>query len=590
MGKQAKARRRREGWGCTNRRFQPITARDDDYNSEEDDWGEESAGKSSKKRPAGIQRSEKAAKKAKMRRKENKQLRLFMGTKAPKPVIGENQELVPVDWSKITLSEIEKDVWMRHNGKVSETVDDALKQQRKSIGLSVRGAAAPAPVENASDTKLPKPIRLFLADAGFATLTPVQRQVIPAVLSGKDVVATAPTGSGKTLSYMLPSVPHILRQDQLKVGQGPIVLVLLPTRELAAQVERVCVKMFKLFGLRCVALHGGVNKEEQVERLLSPTHIVAGTPGRIIDLVKGGQLTLARVTYFVLDEADRMLALGFVEQLDAIKGQIRPDRQVVLTSATCPEPVQQIILTWIKEPVVVRVKVSSAAAAEAINAAEGAETEVVGADTKVRKALSGVASQELVAASNIEQIIHVCAEHKKMKKLMKFIATVKEEDKSNGGRVQSSILIFCNKIKKVGVVAEFLKRQKLRAAALHGQLPQTQRESELEQFRAGRTQMLVATDVAGRGIDIANLKYVVNYDFPGNLEQYIHRIGRAGRTAGTAGHAYSFFTRNLATLAPGLLKYLERSKQKIDPYLKQLAADFVDGKLGNDEDEKGAKE
>lgn len=576
MGKQAKARRRREGWGCTNRRFQPITARDDNLDSEdEDNWEDDGKGKGTKRKPAGIQRTEKAAKMVKRRRKETHELQLFTGVKAKK-VANTNQTLVPIDWTTEYKMEIKKDFWILHNGKVPTEVDKELKQLRKSIGVSVRGGNAPAPVVDSSDLKLPKPIREFLADARMATLTSVQRQAIPALLGGADTVAVAPTGSGKTLAYVLPAVPHILAQDPLKVGQGPIALVLLPTRELAIQVETVCVKLQKLTGIRCVALHGGVDKSEQLERMLSPTHIVAATPGRLIDLVKTAGLQLRRVTYLVLDEADRLLALGFQEQLDAIRGQIRPDRQMVLTSATCPEPVQRLIETWVANPVVLRVKVRKSNATAASAASGTTATEAKDSDDKPAP---GGAAGELVAAANIEQVVHVCAEHKKFKKLMKLVDRVKKEDAASGKRDPTRILVFCNKISKVGEVSEFLKRQRIRAAPLHGQLPQSQRVTELAEFRAGRTQLLVATDVAGRGIDIANLNYVVNYDFPGNLEQYVHRIGRAGRSEGSEGHAYSFFTRNLAALAPGLVRFLARSTQTVDPFLKELAEEFTAGKL-----------
>jgi hypothetical protein len=194
-------------------------------------------------------------------------------------------------------------------GGPADAEDDATKQARKAIGVVVKGGAAPLPVSDIKDLRFPKSFRSIFEFAKIDTPTPVQQQCWPAVLYGANVLGLAETGSGKTLAYLIPAVPHILARGRPKPGPNPVVLVLVPTRELAAQVEMMCGPITKAQGLRCVAVYGGSSKADQKERMLSPTPIVAATPGRLLDMVACGDISLEQVTYLVLDEADRMLTL-----------------------------------------------------------------------------------------------------------------------------------------------------------------------------------------------------------------------------------------------------------------------------------------
>ena len=296
---------------------------------------------------------------------------------------------------------------------------------------------------------------------------------------------------------------------------------------------------------------------EQIERMLAPTPFVVATPGRLVDMVGSNDVSLASVTYLVLDEADRMLMLGFKDQIDAICSNIRPDRQMLLFSATFPGPLQEAVTEWVGPDqglVTVRARRDRIDAGDSAGGAEQT---------------SGDAESEHAVAAGITQMVHVCSTHKKPKKLIKLIEKLRADEKEKKIRNPGQMIVFCNKIKTVAFVVDTLRKQRVQVGMFHGQLMQTEREAVLERFRGGQITVLIATDIAGRGLDIKGLTYVVNYDFPTNLGQYVHRIGRAGRS-GAAGHSFSFFTRNLAPMAPALVKLLKQAKQKVDPNLASL--------------------
>lgn len=265
-----------------------------------------------------------------------------------------------------------------------------------------------------------------------------------------------------------------------------------------------------------------------------------------------------------------MLQLGFEEQLDAIAKGIRRDRQCLLFSATFPLRLRQAADRWLtnKDKVVIRV------GSVDIGVVDEGEEEATQGDTPAGKAGSESRTNELAStltvSKSIEQVVHVCAEHKKFRKLIRFMDKIREEERDRGVRQRALVIVFCNTIKTLKAVASFLGKHKHVCAPLHSGIPQAKRESALSQFKAGSLQLLVATDVAARGLHVKHLRYVINYDFPSNLEQYCHRIGRTGRD-GESGTALSFFTRNLAPLSRDLVLLLERSGQKVDPQLRSLA-------------------
>jgi len=391
---------------------------------------------------------------------------------------------------------------------------------------------------------------------GHRRVTPVQRRCWPAACSGGDLLAIAPPGSGKTLAFLLPAIEAALEDQKGNPNIGkkrpgaPAVLVVAPTRELTLQIANVCNKLKKAVPVRAVAVYGGASQEEQEEALKQTTSqalLVIGTPGRLLAVLESGALALDRAKMLILDEADRMLALGFEEQLSDIRKSLpdngQGERQTLLFSATFPKAVRAISKTWLrKEYATVNIE----------------------ADTKVT--LPNGEIQEMAHMSNVEQAVHVCAEHKKSRKLMKYITKLRAAD----SRARSRVLVFANRIKTVQFIADLCKRHGEKVSTLHGTMKQDKRDLAMKDFKAGKTPVLIATDVAGRGLDIAGLEYVVNWDFPGSIEQYRHRVGRAGR-AGRKGAALSFFTRKFAPLADDLVKLLKQGGHPIDPNLDVLA-------------------
>ncbi|CAK9000627.1 unnamed protein product, partial [Durusdinium trenchii] len=360
--------------------------------------------------------------------------------------------------------------------------DEALKMTRKSLGIKVRGSPVPAPVESFFTDSLPSAFSLFFRGVRgrkCSKPTPIQMQVWPAALCGLDVMGIAPTGSGKTLAYLLPAVVHLAGQSE-KENLSPAALVLLPTRELASQVsDQFNGKggLRQVLNVRCAAIYGGVGKDVQVDQILTGgcPEVVSATPGRLLDLLGLAALSLDSVSFLVLDEADKMLQLGFEEQLDAVAKAVRRDRQCLLFSATFPERLRQAAERWMTstEKVVIRVGSVSIGAPERErgskmeeNAAEDAPRSTAapasagatldaGADGEDRARHHN--SSTLTVSGTIRQLVHVCAEHKKNRKLVRFLDQIRHEEKEEGVRQRALVIIFCNKIQKLKTVASFLR-------------------------------------------------------------------------------------------------------------------------------------
>ena len=329
-----------------------------------------------------------------------------------------------------------------------------------------------------------------VAEMGYEEPSPVQRGAIPAVLEGRDVMAAAQTGTGKTAAFLLPTLDHL---GHAAKGQGVLMLVVTPTRELAQQIEACARVICKQTGHRCAVVVGGVGYEPQKAALARGCDVLIATPGRLIDLIDQGAANLSDVSVLVLDEADRMLDMGFAPAMRRIVAKTPATRQTLLFSATLGDDVLSTTKELVKDPI------------------------------RVEIAHKGTAAQ------TIDQYVLGVAEKEKVRIL---IDVLKREGPKR-------VIVFCRGKYRADMVCRKLNKAGITAAAIHGNRTQGQREAALRRFANGEADVLVATDVLARGIDIAEVSYVVNLDVPSDAEDYIHRIGRTGR-AGQFGWALTF--------------------------------------------------
>ncbi|GBE78675.1 ATP-dependent RNA helicase DBP3 [Sparassis crispa] len=384
------------------------------------------------------------------------------------------------------------------------------------------------------------PSGLMPAFDGFKEPTPIQACSWPPALAGQDVVGIAETGSGKTLAFGLPALSRLITNssdsDPKKSKKTTVtVLIMAPTRELAIQTHETLSALGEPFGIASVAVFGGVDKAPQVKTLKNAnkdgkmTRIIVGTPGRILDLVNDGACDLSRVSYLVLDEADRMLDKGFENDIRSIIGYTKQgaERQTLMFSATWPEAVRRLAATFQRDPVRVT-----------------------------------VGSDELTANSRVEQVVEVFDDARsKDSRLQGHLRTLSHKKSSKTGAPEDArVLVFVLYKKEASRVEGMLRSKGHTVGGLHGDMSQAARMEALHNFKTGITNLLVATDVAARGLDIPNVAAVINYTFPLTIEDYIHRIGRTGR-GGKSGKSITFFTgdKHERALAGELARVLHES-------------------------------
>ncbi|KAI8543753.1 hypothetical protein RHMOL_Rhmol08G0242700 [Rhododendron molle] len=392
--------------------------------------------------------------------------------------------------------------------------------------ITVEGHDVPRPIRRFEEANFPGYCQETILRLGFVEPTPIQSQGWPMALKGRDLIGIAETGSGKTLAYLLPALVHVSAQPPLAQGEGPIVLVLAPTRELAVQIQEESFKFTSRTNMRSTCIYGGAPKGPQIRDLQRGVEIVIATPGRLIDMLEAQYTNLRRVTYLVLDEADRMLDMGFEPQIRKIVAQIRPDRQTLYWSATWPREVETLARQFLRNPYKV----------------------IIG-------------SSELKANQSINQVVEVVTEVEKYNRLIRLLS-----ESMDGSR----ILVFMETKKGCDQVTRQLRMDGWPALSIHGDKNQAERDWVLAEFKNGRSPIMTATDVAARGLDVKDIKCVINYDFPSSLEDYVHRIGRTGR-AGARGTAFTFFTHANAKFARDLIKILQEAGQIIPPALAALA-------------------
>ncbi|CAB1341895.1 unnamed protein product [Coregonus sp. 'balchen'] len=530
-------------------------------------------------------------------------------------------------WDLDELPKFEKNFYNEHPD-VQRMNQYDLEEFRRKKEITIRGSGCPKPVTSFSQAHFPQYVMDVLIQQNFKEPTAIQAQGFPLALSGRDMVGIAQTGSGKTLSYLLPAIVHINHQPYLERGDGPICLVLAPTRELAQQVQQVAHEYGKSSRIKSTCVYGGAPKGPQIRDLERGVEICIATPGRLIDFLEAGKTNLRRCTYLVLDEADRMLDMGFEPQIRKIVDQIRPDRQTLMWSATWPKDVRQLAEDFLKDYVQIN-----------------------------------VGALELSANHNILQIVDVCTESEKGQQvrlilLMEEIMAEKE----------NKTIIFVETKKRCDDLTRRMRRDGWPAMCIHGDKTQPERDWVLTEFRSGKAPILIATDVASRGLDtvvrykktgkggrpsvgryaggsplncpcsplcslttpttgcaglslcgrhvwlkeagrreeaergcgvrpspawvlalplqlggmcggvmgggedpcyVEDVKFVINYDYPNSSEDYIHRIGRTARST-NKGTAYTFFTPGNLRQARELIRVLEEARQAINPKLLQL--------------------
>ena len=329
---------------------------------------------------------------------------------------------------------------------------------------------------------------------GFSTPTPVQAGAIPKVLAGRDVVASAQTGTGKTAAFALPMLQRIAG----KSGHGPHALVVTPTRELAAQIDDVVKVVCQKTGQRAVIVMGGAKFDKQITTLEKGCDLLVATPGRLLDLMEHNHVSLSGVEILVLDEADRMLDMGFWPSVRRIMHALPEQHQTLLFSATIPPSIKSTIDAMLHEPAVVEI------------------------------------SRVGETADTVEERLCPVTQAQKPELLRALLDTG-----GASGERPERVLVFCRTKHRVDDVSAMLKNAQVKVDVMHADRPQQARARALERFREGKVQVLVATDVMSRGIDVAGVDAVVNFDVPMDPEDYVHRIGRTGR-AGATGHAYTF--------------------------------------------------
>ncbi|XP_052622173.1 DEAD-box ATP-dependent RNA helicase 24 isoform X1 [Lactuca sativa] len=456
------------------------------------------------------------------------------------PIVLDKKKIEPIaalDHSSIDYEPFNKDFY-EEKPSISGMSEQDVAEYQKSLAIRVSGFDVPRPIKTFAEAGFSIELMKAIAKQSYEKPTPIQCQSLPIVLSGRDIIGIAKTGSGKTAAFILPMIVHIMDQPELAKEEGPIGVVCAPTRELAHQIYLEAKKFAKANGIRVSAVYGGMSKLEQFKELKSGCEIVVATPGRLIDMLKMKAVTMSRATYLVLDEADRMFDLGFEPQIRSIVGQIRPDRQTLLFSATMPRRIEKLAREILSDPV--RVTVGEIGMA---NEDITQEVQVLPADTDKLQWL--------------------------LEKLPGLI--------DNG-----DVLVFASKKATVDEIESQLSGKGFKVAALHGDKDQASRMEILNKFKSGIYHVLVATDVAARGLDIKSIKSVVNFDIARDMDMHVHRIGRTGRAGDKDGTAYTLITHKEARFASDLVNSLIAAGQNVSMELMDLA--MKDGRFRSKRD------
>jgi ATP-dependent RNA helicase RhlE len=357
-----------------------------------------------------------------------------------------------------------------------------------------------------------QPLLSAVNKKGYLTPTPIQEKAIPAVLQGKDIFGCAQTGTGKTAAFALPIMQLLVTEQDRQQKRGVRALILAPTRELVAQISEEFTTFGKGLDLRIVTIYGGISQHAQTQALQRGADIIVAAPGRLLDLMNQGFVHLDRVEYLVLDEADRMLDMGFINDIRKITAKLPAKRQTLLFSATAPEDIRKLAASLLHNP--------------------------------VQMNLSPDTSPPILVS---QSVYHVKKENKKL-----LLTHVLQNE------MVKNVLIFTRTKHGADKVVKDLVRNGIKAQAIHGNKSQSARDKALKDFKNRSIRVLVATDVASRGIDVDKLTHVINYEIPEQPETYVHRIGRTGR-AGEAGSALSFCSADERPYLKNIHKLINRN-------------------------------
>ncbi|KAI9246368.1 P-loop containing nucleoside triphosphate hydrolase protein [Sporodiniella umbellata] len=409
---------------------------------------------------------------------------------------------------------------------MSEKEHQAIRDKHHII---VEGEDLVPPIRHFSEMKFPKPILDYLREKKIDRPTPIQLQGLPVALKGRDMIGIAFTGSGKTLSFSLPLVMLALEAETrlpFTEGEGPVGMVLCPSRELARQTYEGLLNMSSVLAkgglseLRSLLCIGGIDMRDQFEVLKRGIHMLVATPGRLIDLLNKKKVNLDNCKYLCMDEADRMIDMGFEEDVRTIMSYFKSQRQTILYSATMPKKIRDFALSALVKPIVVNVGRAGAANLDVIQEVEYVKQEA------------------------------------KMVYLLECLQ-----------KTPPPVLIFAENKNDVDDIHEYLLLKGVEAAAIHGSKTQEEREYAIRSFKNFKKDVLVATDVASKGLDFAEIKHVINYDMPKEIEDYVHRIGRTGRS-GKTGIATTFINQHCSEQIRLDLKHLlKEAKQRVPPFL-----------------------
>ncbi|XP_046672913.1 probable ATP-dependent RNA helicase DDX46 isoform X1 [Homalodisca vitripennis] len=439
----------------------------------------------------------------------------------------QKKELAKVDHTGVDYMQFRKSFYTEVPEVAKMTPEEVELYREELEGIRVKGKGCPKPIKTWAQCGVSKKMLEALKRQDYEKPTPIQAQAIPAIMSGRDLIGIAKTGSGKTLAFVLPMLRHIMDQPPLEANDGPIALIMTPTRELCMQIGKETRKFTKSLNLHVVCVYGGTGISEQIAELKRGAEIIVCTPGRMIDMLaaNSGRVTnLKRVTYIVLDEADRMFDMGFEPQVMRIIDNIRPDRQTVMFSATFPRQMEALARRILTKPIEIQVGGRS------------------------------------VVCKEVEQHCVVLEEDQKFLKLLELLGHYQD---------MGSVIVFVDKQENADALLKDLMKASYPCMSLHGGIDQYDRDSTIVDFKAGKVKLLIATSVAARGLDVKHLILVVNYDCPNHYEDYVHRCGRTGR-AGNKGYAYTFVTPEQERYSGEIIRAFELASVPVPEPLRAL--------------------